>query len=123
MQFSANYAYKAISIYNFVFFRYTDISSLNNAITNLVYHKGGTTDMAGGLHLMRTEVFSLSDDRQDVPNTAIIITDGYPTVSSTVTTEINATRQSGIRTLVVGVTNNTDLSTIQRLASQPPKVI
>ena len=79
--------------------------------------------MTGGLRLMRTQVFGMSDDRPDAPNTAIIITDGYPTVPSTLQGEIDACRQSGIRTLVVGVTDKIDLNTIQQLASPPSKVM
>jgi len=33
--------------------------------------------MVDGLKLMRTQVFHPSDDRPDIPNTVIIITDEY----------------------------------------------
>jgi len=79
--------------------------------------------MTGGIRLMRTQVFSLSNDRPDVPNLAIIITDGYPTIKSTLPDEINAVNKSGINTLVVGVTNNIDLDTIKKLSSPPQKVM
>jgi len=106
-----------------VFFRYTDKATLLSAINNLSYYKGGSTDMSGGLRLMSTQVFNQTGDRPDVPNTCVVITDGYPTNPSTIQAEIDRIRRDAIRTLVVGVTNKVDMSTITRLASPPAQVI
>ena len=78
--------------------------------------------MTGGLRLMRTQIFNPSDDRPDIPNIAIILTDGFPTVASTLDPEIRTVHNSGINTLVVGITNRIDRNTIVTLASSPQKV-
>ena len=81
--------------------------------------------MVGGLKLMRTQVFHPSDDRPDIPNTAIIITDEYqfPPKPLLLQEEINAVNESCFRTLVVGITKMIELDdTIVRLASPPQKV-
>jgi|SRR6218665_298749 len=103
-------------------FRYTSKAELMNAIQNLPY-PGGTTDTAGGLHMMRTQVFSVAGDRPDVNNTAIIITDGQPTDPNAVPPEIKAVHSQGIETYVIGVTSLVDEQTLQLLSSAPQQVI
>ena len=56
--------------------RYTDKTSLVEAIRN-IQHTGGDTNIADGLRLMRRMLFSgRNGDRSDVKNVAIVITDG-----------------------------------------------
>ena len=41
------------------------------------YWKGGTTNTAGALNLMRNEMYNSNNgDRSDKPNVALVITDG-----------------------------------------------
>ena len=54
-------------------------TSVNDAIAK-IDQVGGNTNTSGGLYLMRTNVFDESSgDRPDVPNMAIVITDGKST--------------------------------------------
>ena len=92
-----------------------------HAIQNLPY-PGGTTDTAGGLHMMRTQVFGVDGDRPYVNNTAIIITDGQPTNTSAVPPEIDAVHSQGIETYVIGVTNLVHEQTLHLLSSEPQQV-
>src|SRR6218665_144972 len=102
--------------------RYQDKPSLLSAIQNLSYSKGGQTNTTGALQILNTQVFNIGGDRPNVNNTAIIITDGKPTQNDTVEGAINAVHQSGIRTLVVGITNQVDEDTL-KLLSSPPKLV
>lgn len=78
--------------------------------------------MTDALHLARTEVFNTTGDRSGFPNTAVIITDGYPTQPSTLQPEIDQAQNSGIRILALGVTKKVDESTLYRLSSPPKQV-
>ena len=71
---------------------------------------------------MRTQVFGVNGDRANVTNVAIIITDGKPTNASTIQAAIDAVHNSGITTLVVGVTNEVDEATLKQLSSPPQQV-
>jgi len=93
-----------------------------SAIQNLTYSKGGQTNTTGALQILNTQVFNIGGDRPNVNNTAIIITDGKPTQNDTVEGAINAVHQSGIRTLVVGITSQVDEDTL-KLLSSPPKLV
>lgn len=92
-----------------------------DAISNLRY-PGGTTDTTGGLRMMRTQTFNVAGDRPFVNNTAIIITDGVPTVMETVPTEIDAVHDAQITTYAVGVTSQVDETTLELLSSPPQQV-
>lgn len=92
-----------------------------DAISNLRY-PGGTTDTTGGLWMTRTRVFNVAGDRPFVNNTAIIITDGVPTVMETVAAEMEAVHDAQITTYAVGVTSQVDETTLQLLCSPPQQV-
>lgn len=72
--------------------------------------------------MMRTQVFNVAGDRPFVNNTAIIITDGVPTVMETVADEVEAVHDAQITTYAVGVTNQVDETTLQLLCSPPQQV-
>ena len=72
--------------------------------------------------VLNNQVFNIVGDRPDINNTAILITDGRPTDNTTVQAAIDAVHTSGTRTLVVGVTNQVDEGTLQKLASPPAQV-
>src|SRR6218665_506127 len=91
----------------------------------IAYKKGDETNVVDGLKLMRTQVFHPSDNRPDVPNTAIIITDGgqFPPKPLLLQEEIREVKESDITTLVVGITTkDLDVNTIVSLSSPPQKV-
>lgn len=71
---------------------------------------------------MRTHVFGVDGDRPNANNTAIIITDGLPTVASTVPAEIDAVHAQGIATFAIGITNQIDEQMLQTLSSAPHQV-
>jgi len=91
---------------NFYLTNFTDVRSLTTAIRNIQY-LGGNTNTTGGLRLMRTEVFNRANgDRSDVPNVAILITDGIPTrLVAELPGEVAIIKSLGIRIVGVGVSN------------------
>jgi len=91
---------------NFYLTNYTDTQTLVSAVRNIRYI-GGNTNTTGGLRLMRTEIFNTANgDRSDVPNVAILITDGVPTREvAELPDEVRRIKNSGIRIVTVGVTN------------------
>jgi Mg-chelatase subunit ChlD len=90
----------------FYLFNYTDLNSLVDAIRHIPYC-GGNTNTTGGLHIMRTDIFNQQNgDRPDVPNIAILITDGNPTRDvDKLPDEVQMIRHAEIRTVGVGVTS------------------
>lgn len=72
--------------------------------------------------MMRTQVFGVDGDRPNANNTAIIITDGLPTVVSTVPAEIDAVHAQGIATFAIGITNRIEENMLQTLSSAPQQV-
>jgi len=91
---------------NFYLTNFTDVPALQSAIRNIAY-LGGWTNTTGALQLMRTDIFnSANGDRPDVPNVAILITDGIPNRDvDKLPGEVNYIKRRGIRIVGVGVTN------------------
>jgi len=91
---------------NFYLSNFTDVHSLTNAIRNIAYGDGNT-NTTGGLRLMRTAIFNTANgDRPDIPNVAILITDGIPTREvPELPAEVKRIKDLGIRIVGVGVTN------------------
>ena len=91
---------------NFYLTNFTDKTALINAVRNIRYGDGHT-NTTGALRLMRTEIFnSANGDRADVPNVAILITDGEPTREvDQLDEEVARIKNSGVRIVGVGVTN------------------
>jgi len=56
---------------------HSSVSSLQSAITSLIYASGSSTDTAGALAYVRTTMLtSAAGDRSDVPNVVVVLTDG-----------------------------------------------
>ena len=91
---------------NFYLSNFTDVSALTAAIRNIEY-LGGNTNTTGGLRLARTVCFNRANgDRADVPNVAILITDGIPTREvELLPGEVDTIKGLGIRIVGVGVTD------------------
>ena len=112
---------------NFYLTNFTDERSLTAAIRDLHY-RGGNTNTTGGLRLMRREIFSRDNgDRPDVPNVAILITDGIPTLEvDQLPAEVRRIKALGIRIVGVGVTYKVSSTTCtynvsQKITPPPPR--
>ena len=99
---------------------YSDKASVIAAI-KAMEHMAGNTNTSGGLNVMRTQSFtSFNGDRDNVPNVAIVITDGKSTYDKDRTMpEADLARAAGIRTYVIGVTQAIDLNEVRRISSAP----
>jgi len=99
---------------NFCLTNFTDLLALITAIRNIQY-LGGNTNTTGGLRFIRQVCFSRKcGDRSDVPNVAILITDGIPTREvDRLPGEVATIKSLGIRVIGVGVTNQVRYDTIR----------
>ena len=69
---------------------------------------------------MRTQVFNTPDDRTDVTNAAIVITDGKSTRDPDRTLpEARLVENAGIRTYVIGVTSSVDAAEVEGISGIP----
>ena len=93
--------------------RYFTLSELTQAIRRLEYIDNNT-NTADALWMMRTVIFDPTKsgargDRPDVPNIAILITDGVSNVNERNTIPFaDQAKRDGIRILVIGVTDKID---------------
>jgi len=94
------------ALLNFYLTNFTDVTSLQSAIKRMPF-LNGHTNTTGGLRLMRTEIFNPANgDRENVPNVAILITDGAPTKEvDGLDEEVARIKRDGVIILGVGVTN------------------
>jgi len=90
---------------NFYLTNFTEKTALLEAVRKIRYGDGHT-NTTGALRLMRTEIFnSANGDRADVPNVAILITDGEPTLEvADLDEEVARIKNNGVRIVGVGVT-------------------
>ena len=93
---------------------------LIDAIMRIGY-LGGTTNTSGALQVMRTEQFtSENGDRPNVPNVAIVVTDGRSTVDADQTLpQARAARDDGIQMFAVGITSDIDIYEVRGISSEP----
>ena len=91
---------------NFHLSNFTDVSSVVDAVRN-ISHLGGATNTTGGLRRMRLEIFNRANgDRPDVPNVAVLITDGVPTREvDGLDDEVMRIKNDSIMIVVVGITS------------------
>ena len=106
----------------FNFTQFDNYNSLSKAIENTRY-PGGATNTADALSELVSTVFTESHgDRPDVQNTAIMLTDGDPTVNvGKLDKSIDDVRRQGINVIVVGVTEAVSNETIKKISSPPHK--
>lgn len=104
-------------------YRYNNYESLSKAIENTRF-PGGATNTADALTTLATTIFTEKrGDRPDVQNTAIVLTDGDPTVNVQLLEKaIDDVRNKGINVIVVGVTNAVSEKTIKEISSPPHEV-
>ena len=91
---------------------------------NTVVYTGGQTNTTGAYKLLLSDIFvPQHGDRPDIPNTAIIITDGVPNIDASKLKEtVGQVFQKQIRSLAVGVTNNVKDNVLQLISSPPGEV-
>lgn len=95
-----------------------DLQTLQSVVGALEFI-GGTTNTESALRLLMTDIFTVENgDRPDFPNLAFVITDGQSNINpdQTIPTAM-AVRRSGIRILVIGVTNQTNPEELNGIAS------
>ena len=103
--------------------QYLDRDSLIRAI-NQIQYLGGRTNLAGGLELANTQIFNARGDRPNVPNVALVITDGLPNERESETIPQATNLKRSVQLLVaVGVTNAVDFVLLEQIASSPQDVI
>lgn len=80
-----------------------------------------TTDTAGALRLMMSEVLTQRwGDRPDVHNVAILVTDGQSNVNPWDTIPAaQAAKSAGVRLFVIGVTNEINVRELESMSSLP----
>ena len=81
-----------------------------------------TTNTTYALHLARTQLFGSEDrgDRPNVPNVAIILTDGKPTGDvATAAKAARELRDSGVRIISIGVTREISEELLMNMSSAP----
>ncbi|GAB1610761.1 hypothetical protein Ahia01_001362600, partial [Argonauta hians] len=99
--------------------RYTTRDSLEDAILRVPYD-AGSTNTAGALRVMRTEMFVREKgDRLDVPNIAVVLTDGVSNINSNLTRiEAKTAHRDGIQIYAIGI-GLVDTRELNGIASRP----
>lgn len=104
----------------FPFSRYTDHGAVRRAILNTAY-PGGNTNTSGGLWVARSQVFTgRNGDRPNVPNVAIVLTDGKSTFDHQRTIPYaEDLRRDGVEMITIGITNSVDEDELKGMSSLP----
>ena len=101
---------------------YDNAEDVATALSNIAY-LGQTTNTPEALLQTRTACFSTANgDRPDVPNLAIIVTDGVPFPDTRRTPALNeakALHDTGATVISIGVTNNIDADFLKGMSSSP----
>ena len=97
-----------------------DKEAMKQAVYGIGY-VGSNTHTAAGIREMRANQFtSEHGDRANIPNFAIIITDGVSTTNKEQTIpEAEIARNNGIYMLSIGITTATDENELRLMSSQP----
>ncbi len=107
--------------------RFSSKSEILSAIDRIPF-LDQTTNTAAAIRYMRTIMFTAQNgDRYNVPNSAIIITDGVPLVPSDVSEarrltlqEANLAKSQGINMFTVGIGPELTTDFLGQIADQPP---
>ncbi|VDM46165.1 unnamed protein product [Toxocara canis] len=97
---------------------YASNAGVTGAIRNSTYG-GGITNIAAGMHVAITEVFT-GEPRSDVPRVMIIVTDGMDTTD--VQAEHTLASGKNITTYVLGIGKETNYEELVRAAGDPKRV-
>lgn len=99
---------------------YLDLQQARQVILTTRY-PGANTNTSGGIYRARVDLFNPQNgDRPNVPNLAIIITDGKSTFDNEKTIPYaKDLRRDGTAVVSVGVTNSVDENELKEIASLP----
>lgn len=100
--------------------RYTNLSDMENAITNMTF-LNGRTNTSGGLRTLRHEIFTTArGDRAGIDNAVVVMTDGVPTIEAEKTLEeARLLRElADAEIYVIGVTDNVNATILRQISSQ-----
>ncbi len=101
---------------------YDTADEINQAILAIQY-LGQTTNTPEALRVTRTQCFNVANgDRPNVPNLAVIVTDGQPFPQNRRTPALDEGRllkDSGVTTILIGITDNIDVEFLRDLSSRP----
>ena len=99
---------------------YLNLQDARAAILTTRY-PGANTNTSGGLYRARVDLFNPNNgDRPNVPNLAIIITDGKSTFDNDKTIPIaEDLRNDGVFLVAVGITNSVDENELKAISSLP----
>lgn len=100
--------------------QYLDLQEARQAILTTRY-PGANTNTSGGIYRARTDLFNVNNgDRPNVPNLAIIITDGKSTFDNEKTIPYaEDLRRDRTNIVSVGVTNSVDENELKAMSSLP----
>ena len=100
--------------------KYLDLKDASAAILNSQY-PGANTNTSGGIYRARADLFNVRNgDRPNVPNLAIIITDGKSTFDHEKTIPYaKDLRKDGVQVVSIGVTNSVDADELKAMSSVP----
>ena len=100
--------------------RYTDHAAVRPAILNTAY-PGRNTNTSGGLYIARSQVFTPQNgDRPEIPNVAIVLTDGKSTFDRRKTVPFAEDLQKdGVEVITIGITNSIDEVELKAMSSFP----
>lgn len=112
------YGNKARGVFNLN--EYQDKNSLKNAIDNIKY-LNQNTNTSGGIRVMHEQMFTEANgDRPNVPNIAIVVTDGESTYDKVLTIpEADKARQKNIIMIAIGIGSKTSQIELQGIANKP----
>ena len=100
--------------------QYTDNAAVRRAILNTPY-PGRNTNTSGGLYIARSQVFTAQNgDRPQIPNVAIVLTDGKSTFDRQKTVPYAEDLQrDGVEVITIGITNSIDEVELKSMSSPP----
>ena len=103
--------------------QYPNLQDARDAVLRIQY-PGANTNTSGGIYRARVDLFDVvRGDRPNVPNLAIIITDGKSTFDSDKTIPYaEELRAQGTENVVIGVTNSVDENELRLISSLPQEV-
>ncbi|KAL3856013.1 hypothetical protein ACJMK2_015210, partial [Sinanodonta woodiana] len=91
-----------------------------NAVSNVQYTAGDMTNTFDALRLLRTEAFSeVNGDRSDIPNIAILLTDGESSNMASTVKEAQLTREAGVTIFAIGIGDKIIKEELEQIASSP----
>ncbi|KAK3581965.1 hypothetical protein CHS0354_023436 [Potamilus streckersoni] len=100
--------------------KYDNKQDILDAISAISFAKGSATNTFDALRVLRTEFFNEKNgDRPDVPNIAIVLTDGESSNKASTVHEADLTRKAGTAIFAIGIGNMVNKVELEEIASLP----